>query len=135
MGYYHIKLYPFSRRLCTIVRSWGKYEYQKLPMGLCNCPDIFQEETNELFNDLDYVRTYIDDLLINSNKSSEDHTKNIYKVLNKQKTTDFKANAEKSFFARNELEYLGFKIIRQGIMPLLDKLEAIKNIDVSTTKK
>ena len=60
MGYYHIKLCPFSRKLCTIVLPWGKYEYQKLPMGLCNSPDIFQEKMNDLFAGLDYVRAYID---------------------------------------------------------------------------
>ena len=68
---------------------------------------------------LDYVRTYIDDLLI----------------ISKVKSAGFKVNAEKSFFARNELEYLGFKITRQGIMPLPDKVETIKNIAVPTTKK
>ena len=36
MGYYHIELMPFSKSLCTIVMPWGKYEYQRLPMGLCN---------------------------------------------------------------------------------------------------
>ena len=41
MGYYHIELTPFSKRLCTIVMPWGKYEYQHLPMGICNSPDIF----------------------------------------------------------------------------------------------
>ena len=44
MGYYHIELHPDSRKLCTIVLPWGKYEYIKLPMGLCNSPDIFQEK-------------------------------------------------------------------------------------------
>ena len=44
MGYYHIELSPSSKRLCTIVLPWGKYEYQRLPMGLCNSPDIFQEK-------------------------------------------------------------------------------------------
>ena len=44
MGYYHIKLCPFLRKLCTMVLPWGKYEYQELPMGLCNSPDIFQEK-------------------------------------------------------------------------------------------
>ena len=44
MGYYHIKLCPFPRKLCTMVLPWGKYEYQELPMGLCNSPDIFQEK-------------------------------------------------------------------------------------------
>jgi hypothetical protein len=34
MGYYHIELSP-SPEVCTIVLPWGKYEYQKLPMGLC----------------------------------------------------------------------------------------------------
>ena len=48
---------------------WSKYECQKLPMGLCNIPDIFQQKMNELFNGLDYVGTYIDHLLIISNKS------------------------------------------------------------------
>ena len=44
-------------------------------MELCNSPDIFQEKMNELFNGVDYVRTYIDGLLIISYKSLEDHIK------------------------------------------------------------
>jgi hypothetical protein len=40
MGYYHIKLSHFSKQLCTTILPFGKYEYQCLPMGLCN--DIFQ---------------------------------------------------------------------------------------------
>ena len=46
MGYYHIELCPASKKLCTIVLPWGKYEYQVLPMGLSNSPDIFQEKVS-----------------------------------------------------------------------------------------
>ena len=73
MGYYHIELTPFSKRLCTIVLPWGKYEYQRTPMGLCNSPDVFQEKMSDLMNGLEFVRTYIDDLLIISKGSWEDH--------------------------------------------------------------
>ena len=54
MGYYHdIELSSASKRLCTIVLPFGKFEYQRLPMGLCNSPDsIFQEKMSELMNDL-----------------------------------------------------------------------------------
>jgi phosphoribulokinase len=48
MGYYHMLQTPFSSRLCTIVLPWGKYEYLRLPMGLCNSPDIFQEKMSEI---------------------------------------------------------------------------------------
>ena len=135
MGYYHINLCPLSKQLCTIILPWGKYEYQKLPMGLCNSPDIFQEKMNELFAGLEYVRTYIDDLLIISNKSFDDHLHKLEKVLKRLLKAGFKINAEKSFFAQDQLEYLGFKITREGIMPLPDKVQAIKNIATPTTKK
>ena len=81
-------------------------------MGLCNSPDIFQEKMIELFNGLEYIRTYIDDLLIISNISFDDHIKKLDKVLSKLNQNGFKVSAEKSFFARNELEYLGFRITR-----------------------
>jgi len=64
MGYYHIELSPISKEMCTIVLPWDKYEYQKLPIGLCNSPDIFQEKMSTLFHDLENVRAYINDLLV-----------------------------------------------------------------------
>ena len=41
MGYYFLELDPFTKKLCTIVLLFGKYEYQRIPIGLCNSPDIF----------------------------------------------------------------------------------------------
>jgi len=52
MGCYHIRLDPASKQLCTIVLPFGKYEYQAIPMGLCNSPDIFQEKMSELMDGL-----------------------------------------------------------------------------------
>ena len=68
-------------------------------MGLCNSPDIFQEKKkmNELFNSLEYVKGYIDDLLIIKNGNFEDHLNKVKIVLNKRKAAGFKINAEKSF--------------------------------------
>ena len=39
--YYHIKLSPGSKNICTSIITWGNYKYQKLPMGICNMSDIF----------------------------------------------------------------------------------------------
>jgi len=56
MGYYHSELNPDAKLLCTIVLPWEKYEYQRLSMGLCNSPDIFQEKMGDLMTDLEFVR-------------------------------------------------------------------------------
>ena len=71
MGYYHITLCPISWKLYIIVLPWGKFKYQKLPMRLCDSPDIFQEKMNELFNGLENGKAYIDDLFIISNDNFE----------------------------------------------------------------
>ena len=100
MGYYHIRLSPDSRKLCTIVMPWGKYEYQRLPMGLCNSPDIFQEYMGELMGDLEHVRAYIDDLLIVTKGSYEDHLNKVHEVFQRLTKAGVKVNATKSSFTK-----------------------------------
>ncbi len=121
MGYYHIELSPFSRQLCTIILPWGKYEYQRLPMGLCNSPDIFQEKMSNLMSDIEYVRTYIDDLLILTKSDWDDHLEKLEKVLIQLQKAGLKINARKSFFGHSELEYLGYWVTRSGIQPMSKK--------------
>ena len=50
-------------------------------------------------------------------------------------TAGLKINPRKSFFAQPELEYLGYWITREGIMPTPQKVQAIQNIAVQTKKK
>ena len=64
MGYYLIELSPGAKQLYTIVLPWVKYKYQKLHMGVCNSPDIFQEKIFKLFDVFNMVCAYIDGVLI-----------------------------------------------------------------------
>ena len=135
MGYYHIELTPFSKSLCTIVLPYGKYEYQRLPMGLCNSPDIFQEKMSNLVDDLEYCRAYIDDLLVITRGSWELHLEHLQQVFTRLQQAGLKVNAKKSFFGKSELEYLGYWITRQGIQPLPKKVTAILQIAAPKTKR
>ena len=90
---------------------------------------------NELFNGLEYVRTHIDDQKIINNGNFEDHLNKVKTVLDKLKAADFKINADKLFSARDNLEYLDIKITRQGIIPLTDEVQAIKDRVIPTNKR
>ena len=103
MGYYHIELMPFSKRLCTIVTPWGKYKYQHLPMGLCNSPDIFQECMFELFLDLEFVQAYINDLLVTSCSTFEEHLECLEKVLSQLSDVGLKVNAKNHILLSSKL--------------------------------
>ena len=64
MGYYTIRLDPTASKMCTIIFPWGKYSYKRLPMGLGGSADIFQAQIIDLMAFLEFVRAYMDDLLI-----------------------------------------------------------------------
>ena len=90
---------------------------------------------SDLMQDLEYVRAYIDDLLIITSKSYEDHLQKVRAVLARLRKAGLKVNLKKSFFAKGELEYLGYWKTRQGIKPLDKKVEAIKKIAPPKTRK
>jgi len=135
MGYYHIRLDPASKQLCTNVLPFGKYEYQAIPMGLCNSPDIFQEKMSELMDGLAFVRTYIDDLLCLTRGTFSDHLERLELVQRRLQRAGLKVNITKSFFARSQLEYLGYWITHHGIKPMYDKVKAIMKIAEPKNRK
>ena len=80
---------------------------------------------DKLFGDLDYVRCYINDILITSSSTFEEHMERVNEVLKRLEKADFRANVRKCFFAKTELEYLGYWLTRDGIQPQPKKVEAI----------
>ena len=125
MGYYTIRLDPDASKICTIIFPWGKYSYKRLPMGIAGSPDIFQSKMSDLMMSLEYVRTYLDDLLIISKESLGNHLEMLRLVLIKLREAGLKVNANKSKFCALEIEYLGYILTREGIKPQTKKVQSI----------
>ncbi len=81
MGYYTIRLDPTAAEMCTIIFSWGKYSYQRLPMGFSGSAYIFQAEMRNLMTTLEYVRAYIDNLLVITKSSHDDHLDKLEQIF------------------------------------------------------
>ena len=135
MGYYTIKLSESAQRICTIVTPFGRYSYKRLPMGVKCAPDIFQDKMSELMSDLEYVRAYLDDLLVLSTSTFEDHLDKIAKVLARLKQAGLRVHVAKSKFAMHEIEYLGYIISHDGIKPQHKKIQSILGLKAPTTVK
>jgi hypothetical protein len=107
MGYYTIRLDPDASEICTIILPWGKYSYLRLPMGIAFSPDIFQAKMSELMGTLEFVRTYVDDLLCITKCCLDDHLSKLKRVFIRLRDAWLKVNACKSSFCSTESEYLG----------------------------
>ena len=83
--------------------------------------------------DLEYARTYIDDILITTSGSFDDHLAKLHEVLTRLENTGFRANVRKCFFAEAKLDY-GYWLTRDGIQPQPKKVEAILRLSPPKTK-
>jgi putative transposase len=77
----------------------------------------------EIFSDLEYVCVYIDDLLVTSCSTFEEHDlQRLELVFSQLSEAGLKINANKSHFAVSEIEYLRYWITRNGIQPVPKKI-------------
>ena len=63
-GFWQLKLDEASTRLCTFNTPFGRYRFLRLPFGINSAPEVFHRTVRQLFEGIEGVETYIDDLLI-----------------------------------------------------------------------
>ena len=81
-----------------------------------------------------YANTHQDDIIITSD-SFEEHLSHIRDVLERLRVANLTARESKTQFAREETKCLGFAVGNGKIAPDLDKVKAIENFPVCTSKK
>ena len=135
MGFYHILLSLAAQKICTTVLPWGKYAYQRLPMGLSISPDVFQARMNTIFGSVPGCIVYIDDLLVITKGTFEEHLETLRQVFQLCRQNNIQVNAKKSHFFAPKLEYLGLILSAEGIRADPKKVEAIQKIEVPRTRK
>ncbi|XP_055626825.1 uncharacterized protein LOC129768907 [Toxorhynchites rutilus septentrionalis] len=76
-AFYHIELEENCRHLTNFFTEFGMFRCVRLPFGLCNAPDIFQEVLQrQILGNCPGVKNYLDDILVYG-KSKEEHDINL----------------------------------------------------------
>ena len=102
------------------------------PMGLLGCPASFQRLVELAMTGMINVIVYIDDLLLHS-KSHDEHREQLDKLFNRLRTAGLKVNLAKCEFGATNVNYLGYRLTPEGILPGLDKLKAVRDSKMPTT--
>jgi len=64
-GYYQVAIADSSKDKTTFVSPFGKFNFTRMPFGLCNAPAIFQQLVERVLAECrEYSAAYIDDIVI-----------------------------------------------------------------------
>ena len=126
-GYHHLALGKDSRVKTAFVTPFGKYKFLMVPFGLVQAPAYFQLLMKKVLEGLSYAMTYLDDIIIFS-KNEDDHLRHLEEAFHQLRQAGLKMKRSKCDFFKSEIHYLGHLISADGISPLPDKLDTIKNM-------
>ena len=113
-GYWQLRLSEETKPLTAFSCPEGHFEWNVLPFGLKQAPSIYQRFMDNTLKGLDHICfVYIDDILIFTKGSKEQHVKDVMTVLNRIKDRGVVLSRKKSILLKQEIEFLGL-IIREG---------------------
>ena len=114
MVYYTIDISPQSCNLTTIVIEFGKFRYNRVPMGMYNSVYIFKYKLYDLLGDIEEVKTYIDNILLLGKGSFYQHIDQLKFIFNMMRTTGIKVNVTSWSFGLEGIPYL-FKNVKMTV--------------------
>ena len=135
-GYHQVCLDPETKQKTAFSVGDRLYEYNRLPFGLKNAPGHFSRLMTSVLANLinTSVLIYLDDLIILGD-TPDQHVKNLVKVLDTLSKYNLKINLCKCAFFQQEVPFLGHIISKEGVRPVHDKVESIRNFPRPRTPK
>ena len=138
-AYSQIPLDPNIQKHCNFSllggKATGTYRFINGFYGLTDMPATFQKTIDKTREGIHSKFAFLDDILIITKGSLNDHENEIDKVLNLLDKENLAIKLQKCEFAKTNLVWLGFKIHPNGIIPTNKKCESIVKLDTPKTLK
>lgn len=114
--YHQIRINPPDVPKTAFRTHSGHFEFLVMPFGLTNAPSTFQALMNDIFEEQlrKFVIVFFDDILVFSKLKKEHniHLETVFQVLRKHLLA---AKMSKCSFEKEELQFLGHIISKNGI--------------------
>ena len=133
-AYHRFPIAPADRHKTAFTWNDVQYQFCGAPFGLKTLPSHFQRVMSMLFDGLDFVRVFIDDIVVFS-KSRDEHATHLAEVIRRLNDAQLILNVDKCHFVRLEVNLLGFRIDPYGRSIDPSRLANIVDWPTPTTAK
>lgn len=135
-GYWQIDLPAADQEKCAIITENGLFQPTRMPQGLSNAPATFQRAMDTVIGDLKLlcVLVYLDDINVFS-RTFDEHLLHLEAVFCRLISANLKLKPRKCNFFKEHLEFLGYKISKEGLSPVPAKVEAIEKMQTPANKR
>jgi RNase H-like domain found in reverse transcriptase/Reverse transcriptase (RNA-dependent DNA polymerase) len=133
-GYLQVPVQQEDVPKTVVITPFGLFEFVRMPSGLKNAGMTFQRLMNSILNGLPYVFVYLVDILIASS-CLESHRRHVAEVLDILSKNGLVINVGKCVFGQESVEFLGHRVSSAGVLPLADRVAAIKQFPPPNTVK
>ena len=133
-GYWQVSMERSSiEKTAFVILGGGQFEFTKMAFGLTNAVPTFQRLMSNVLAGLlnNKCLVYIDDVLV-VGKDIEEHIENLKEVFHAISNAGLKLKPSKCFFAKSNVNFLGFEISDKGLLPDEEKIKAIRDYAAPT---
>ena len=133
-GFWQLQMDKASKEKTAFSSKFGQYQFKKLPFGLVNSPSTFQRVMDMVLRGLTWrmCLVYIDDIIIYS-PHFDNHILHLHCVFQALEEAELRLSAKKCTLARNQIDYLGFSVGRDGLKPQTRIVDSIQKYPTPTT--
>ena len=121
-AYSQVNLDPETARHCNFIiisgEGTGIYRFITGFYGLADMPAAFQKLMAYTLVGLQDTHCFLDDIIILSRGSKEEHLKLFYKCFKKLDKDNLRIKLSKCHFAKTEIQWLGHKFTHSEMAPL-----------------
>ena len=133
-AYHQVPLNEESKKFTAFPTNLGLMQYKMLPFGLSTACATYIRLMRIILKDLDNIVCYFDNIFVISS-SWEKHLLDLETVLKRLQEYGLTAKPEKCSLGLHEVDYLGYRITKDGLKPQEGKVITMRNLRPPGWKK